>query len=175
MIEDDTARLHHELMGFVRAFGLLSQESTPCGQPMSPSDAHALTEITDGGCTQRDLVDRLHLDRSSVSRLVDRLVKRGWVQRTGGDDRRTVRLAATVDGQRAAAAVAAGGSARFAVLFDAVPAGQRAQVLDAIRLLTAAARTTGGHPRARPPLPTAASDAGLRTVTADEPGDDQSA
>ncbi len=79
--EQGTARLQHELMGFSRAFGLLSQETTLCGQPMSPSDAHPLTEIADNGCTQRDLVDHLHLDRSSVSsRLVDRLVKRGWVQ-----------------------------------------------------------------------------------------------
>jgi uncharacterized membrane protein len=37
--------------------------------------AHALTEIADGGVSQRDLVNWLHLDRSSVSRLVERLVR----------------------------------------------------------------------------------------------------
>lgn len=144
--DPDTARLQHELMGFIRAFGLLSQETTPCGQPMSPSDAHALTEVADGGRTQRELVDRLHLDRSSVSRLVDRLVKRGWVQRADGEDRRTVRLVATPEGSRVAGGVAAGRSDRFAALLDAVPPDQRAQVLDAIRLLTAAARSTGDMP-----------------------------
>lgn len=113
---------------------------------MAPSDAHALTEIADGGRTQRELVDRLHLDRSSVSRLVDRLVRRGWVQRVDGDDRRTVRLLATRAGEQVAAEVAAGRSTRFAALLDAVPPDRRDLVLDAIRLLTAAARSEGDLP-----------------------------
>jgi DNA-binding MarR family transcriptional regulator len=143
--EEDAARLQHELVGFVRAFGLLSQERTPCGQPMAPSDAHALTEIADGGRTQRELVDRLRLDRSSVSRLVDRLVTRGWVERVDAADRRTVRLVATAQGERVAAEVAASRSDRFAVLLDAIQPDQRALVLDALRLLTAAARSERGE------------------------------
>jgi DNA-binding MarR family transcriptional regulator len=142
--EDDAARLQHELVGFVRAFGLLSQERTPCGQPMAPSDAHALTEIADGGRTQRELVDRLHLDRSSVSRLVDRLAARGWVERANGPDRRTVRLLPTPAGRRVAADVAGARAKRFAALLEAVPADRRDEVLDAIRLLTVAAREHGG-------------------------------
>jgi DNA-binding MarR family transcriptional regulator len=142
--EDDAARLQHELVGFVRAFGLLSQERTPCGQPMAPSDAHALTEIADGGRTQRELVDRLHLDRSSVSRLVDRLAARGWVERATGPDRRTVRLLPTPAGRRVAADVANARAKRFAALLEAVPADRRYEVLDAIRLLTVAAREHGG-------------------------------
>jgi DNA-binding MarR family transcriptional regulator len=142
--EDDAARLQHELVGFVRAFGLLSQERTPCGQPMAPSDAHALTEIADGGRTQRELVDRLHLDRSSVSRLVDRLAARGWVERANGPDRRTVRLLPTPAGRRVAADVAGARAKRFAALLEAVPADRRGEVLDAIRLLTVAAREHGG-------------------------------
>jgi DNA-binding MarR family transcriptional regulator len=145
--EDDAGRLQHELVGFVRAFGLLSQERTPCGQPMAPSDAHALTEIADGGRTQRELVDRLRLDRSSVSRLVDRLVTRGWVQRVDAADRRTVRLVATAQGERVAAEVAASRSDRFTELLDAIPPDQRALVLDALRLLTAAARSEKGETR----------------------------
>ena len=142
--EDDAARLQHELVGFVRAFGLLSQERTPCGQPMAPSDAHALTEIADGGRTQRELVDRLHLDRSSVSRLVDRLAARGWVERANGPDRRTVRLLPTSAGRRVAADVAGARAKRFAALLEAVPVDRRDEVLDAIRLLTVAAREHGG-------------------------------
>jgi DNA-binding MarR family transcriptional regulator len=145
--EEDAARLQHELVGFVRAFGLLSQERTPCGQPMAPSDAHALTEIADGGRTQRELVDRLRLDRSSVSRLVDRLVTRGWVRRVDAADRRTVRLVATAQGERVAAEVAASRSDRFTELLDAIPSDQRALVLDALRLLTAAARSDKGETR----------------------------
>jgi DNA-binding MarR family transcriptional regulator len=147
-VEDEVlpaARLQQEVIGFIRAFGLLSSDRTPCGQPLAPSDAHALTEIvSDGGLTQRELVDRLHLDRSSVSRLVDRLVARGWVERANGPDRRTVQLLPTLAGRRIAADVAGARAKRFAALLEAVPAGRRDEVLDAIRLLTVAARKHGG-------------------------------
>jgi DNA-binding MarR family transcriptional regulator len=139
------AGLQREVIGFIRAFGLLASDRTPCGQPMAPSDAHALTEIvSDGGLTQRELVDRLHLDRSSVSRLVDRLVARGWVERANGPDRRTVRLLPTSAGRRVAADIAGARAARFAALLEAVPVDRRDEVLDAIRLLTVAARDKGG-------------------------------
>jgi DNA-binding MarR family transcriptional regulator len=139
------ARLQQEVVGFIRAFGLLSTDRTPCGQPMPPSDAHALTEIvSDGELTQRELVDRLHLDRSSVSRLVDRLVARGWVERADGPDRRTVRVLPTSAGRRVAAEIAGARAKRFAALLEAVPADRRHEVLEAIRLLTAAARHQGG-------------------------------
>lgn len=145
--DSDVARLQHVLVGFIREFGLLSTEQTPCGQPLAPSDAHALTEIAAGPVSQRELVDRLRLDRSSVSRLVDRLVSRGWVERTPGDDRRTVRLTATVPGRNAAARIAASRAQRFGALLDAVPPEHRDAVLDAIKLLTDAARTTDGGTR----------------------------
>jgi DNA-binding MarR family transcriptional regulator len=139
------ARLQQEVIGFIRAFGLLSTDRTPCGQPLAPSDAHALTEIvSDGGLTQRELVDRLRLDRSSVSRLVDRLVARGWVERANGPDRRTVRLLPTPAGRRVAADVAEARAKRFATLLEAVPPDRRGEVIDAIRLLTVAAREHGG-------------------------------
>lgn len=141
------ARLQHELVGFIRAFGLLSTEQTPCGQPLAPSDAHALTEIAAGPVSQRDLVVRLRLDRSSVSRLVDRLVSRGWVERIPGYDRRTVRLAATDRGRTVAARIATSRGQRFGALLDAVPPDQRETVLDAIKMLTDAARTTDGGTR----------------------------
>jgi DNA-binding MarR family transcriptional regulator len=142
---DPGAQLQDEVVGFIRAFGLLSPDQTPCGQPMAPSDAHALTEVVaGGGLTQRELVDRLRLDRSSVSRLVDRLVARGWVERADGPDRRTVRLVPTEAGRAVTAQVAGTRAQRFAELLEAIPADRRDDVLTAMRLLTAAARERGG-------------------------------
>ena len=125
--------------------GLLSSDLTPCGHRMAPSDAHALTEIAEGELSQRELVGRLHLDRSSVSRLVDRLVKRGWVARAGGtEDRRTIQLSATPAGHRLAGEIAQSRSQRFDRLMNAVPPERRSDVLEALRLLTAAAHSNGG-------------------------------
>lgn len=142
--DHEAARLQHDLVGFIRAFGLLSTERTPCGQPMPPSDAHALTEIADGPTAQRELVGRLGLDRSSVSRLVDRLAARGWIERSAGTDRRTVRLTATDTGRSVAANIADSREQRFAALLEGVPPEHRGAVIDAIKLLTDAARTHGG-------------------------------
>jgi DNA-binding MarR family transcriptional regulator len=72
-------------------------------------------------------------------------VTRGWVQRVDAADRRTVRLVATAQGERVAAEVAASRSDRFTELLDAIPSDQRALVLDALRLLTAAARYERGE------------------------------
>lgn len=139
-----SARLQHDLMGFIRAFGLLSADQTPCGQTMSPSDAHALTELAGSEMSQRELVDRLHLDRSSVSRLVERLVSRGWVERAGGNgDRRTIQLRATSAGEEVAADIARSRSQRFDALLNAVPPDRRSDVVEAMRLLAAAARAQG--------------------------------
>lgn len=140
------ARFQHDVMGFIRAFGLLSSDQTPCGQRLAPSDAQALTEIAGGELQQRELVDVLQLDRSSVSRLVDRLVDRGWVRRSGGThDRRTVRLTATPAGQRFAEQIAQARSRRFTALLNAVPPERRNEVLEAIGLLTEAARANGNE------------------------------
>jgi DNA-binding MarR family transcriptional regulator len=49
----------------------------------------------EGGRTQAALAERLLVDAPAVSRLVDRLVEDGLVQRCAGEDRRCVRLEVT--------------------------------------------------------------------------------
>src|SRR5690348_3502149 len=77
-----TPVLQSRLMALVRALGLLDAERTPCGQPMSPSAAHALTELSESvALTQTELGSRLRLEKSTISRLVGQLEGRGWVER----------------------------------------------------------------------------------------------
>jgi len=53
------------------------------------------------GISMRELSERLYLHVSTVSGIVDRLVKRGYVVRERSDeDRRIVRLQVTADGRR---------------------------------------------------------------------------
>jgi DNA-binding MarR family transcriptional regulator len=66
----EAARLHELLMDVVRAAGLLQPDQTVAGQPVSLSQAFALHELdTDTPLSQRDLAERLRLEKSSVSRL----------------------------------------------------------------------------------------------------------
>lgn len=138
------AALEQRLVSFVRAFGLHQPETTPCGQPMSVSEAHALAELhRHSSLGQKDLGALLRLEKSTVSRLVAKLDRRGWVQRAGSPtDARAVVLGLTPAGRRVATQLAGAREDRLARLLDAIPAGDRPLVLAALEILSDAA---GNH------------------------------
>lgn len=144
----DTARaLQESVQGFVRSFGLLVTKQTPCGQPVSPSIAHALMlllarQAADVATYQHELAELLGLDRSSVHRLCARLESDGRVkQEPAPHDARTRRIQLTASGQRLAATIQAASLQRFSRIVDAIPASKRQALLEALELLTAAVLT----------------------------------
>jgi DNA-binding MarR family transcriptional regulator len=129
------------LMRFVRNFGLHQPDRTPCGQPLSVSEAHAMVEIArKGQLRQVELARRLRLEKSTVSRLVTNLVGRGWVHRQAADsDGRGVLLVLTDAGATAAARQADARRDRLSTLLDRIPDDQRAAVVRALQTLAEAA------------------------------------
>lgn len=127
-------------MTFVRAFGLHQPDQTPCGQPIGVSEAHALAELAKGeGLSQRDLVTRLRLEKSTVSRLVSGLQKREWVERRAHpSDGRAYHLFLTGEGERVARKVAAARRQKFESLLRALPETQRPAVITALSHLVEA-------------------------------------
>jgi DNA-binding MarR family transcriptional regulator len=78
----EAARLHELLMDVVRAAGLLHPDQTVAGHPVSLSQAFALHELdTDTPLSQRDLAERLRLEKSSVSRLAAEMERKGLLVR----------------------------------------------------------------------------------------------
>ena len=141
-----TEEIADALLGFVRGVGLHRPDVTPCGTPVPVAEAHALIELTGGPMGQKELGHRLDLAKSTVSRLVSQLERRGWVERWPDDaDGRAARLALTAEGRTAAERLAAARRQRFAALLTAVPTAERGAVLDALGTLTAAARGTDPH------------------------------
>ncbi len=129
--------LAQRVVAFVRAFGLHQPERTPCGEPISVSQAHALTELAAQPLTQAELARRLRLDRSVASRLADALSGRGWLRRQRHPhDQRAVQLVLTDAGHRAADRLAGARRARMATLLDGVPADELDAVLRALDVLT---------------------------------------
>ena len=122
---------------FVRRFGLLAGDQTPCGKPLPASDAHALMcllEAGEPGLQQSALVAQLGIDKSTASRLVARLSDRGHVTsaQTPGDGRaRPIRL--TRKGVRIAREINDASTRRFAALLKNVPARRRSDVILALR------------------------------------------
>jgi len=131
------------VVSFVRSFGLHRPERTPCGFAAGVADAHALSELAGGPIRQSELVARLGLTKSTVSRLVEGLVDRGWAERDSvSDDGRGVMVRLTPAGREAADRLAAARARRMVALLDAVPAERRAEVIEVLALLKEAARAS---------------------------------
>ena len=139
----ETDRLADAVVSFVRSFGLHRPERTPCGFDAGVAEAHALAELSDGPLRQVDLVDRLGLAKSTVSRLVSGLADRGWVERQGvDDDGRGVAVTLTRAGGQAASRLRRARTQRMQALLAAVPPERRSDVIEALQLLEKAARVS---------------------------------
>jgi len=139
-VDPATHALQARITAFVRGFGLHQPDATPCGQPIPVSEAYALAELDrDGPLAQHDLGARLRLEKSTVSRLVGQLEKRGWLTRGRRDaDGRVVWLEVTDAGRTAAANLATARAVRFTALLEAIPDDKRAAVIDALDTLVEA-------------------------------------
>jgi DNA-binding MarR family transcriptional regulator len=101
-LHDDSEGLHGLVMELVRATGLLQPDQLLVpGETVSMSQGFALHELdTDTPLSQQDLADRLHLEKSSVSRMAAELARRGLIVRERDpDNRRFYRLRITPEGR----------------------------------------------------------------------------
>jgi DNA-binding MarR family transcriptional regulator len=143
----EVARLRAGVRQFVKAFGLLSTDRTPCGTPISLSCAYALVHLLEAGRiagapTQRELARTLHVDKSTVARLCAKMERDGLVlQRRDEHDARVRRLSLTARGRRLAERVETASHARHTELLAAVPVSARASLLRGLETLSAAAST----------------------------------
>lgn len=125
------------MIALVRALGLHQPDRTPCGQPISVAEAHGLLELSrEPGLSQSGLAARLRLEKSSVSRIVTSLEKRGWVTRVRDPlDTRIVHVYLTADGLLATARLSASRQAKFERIFAGIPAAKRDAVLASLDTL----------------------------------------
>lgn len=134
---------------FLRSFGLLASDQTPCGTPISTSYAHGLVVLLERGhrgerSTQQELGEALGIDKSNVARLCAKMQRAGHVtQERSATDGRARLLALTPSGRRLAGRVQAASRDRFAQLFAALPSDEtRASVVAALQALNGAITTT---------------------------------
>lgn len=142
MSHSSPPELQNQLIALIRAFGLHRLEQTPCGQPVAVTEAHALMELSlEEPLSQSELVQRLGLEKSSISRLVRILEKRDWIVRSRYEpDRRVVQILLTTAGQQAAEQLAAARREKFDRVLAAIPKAQRAQVCESLDILLEAIR-----------------------------------
>ncbi len=106
------------------------------GTDLPPSAVHALIEIdASDGISARDLGGRLRLEKSSVSRMLRKLVVSGDViEEPGAEDARTKRLTLSAAGRKRVAEIHAFARAQVAGALEQLPSERHRTVLDGLRL-----------------------------------------
>lgn len=142
IIDSPEAVFQEYMVQLIRTLALHRPDETPCGQPVSVGEAHALLEIArQPGMTQNGLATRLRLEKSTVSRVVGMLERRGWIRRERDErDTRFIRLHLTRRGISANIKIADSRRVKSDRLFGALPAGHRATIVKSLALLLEAAR-----------------------------------
>lgn len=99
-LERDAAELYDALSELTRVYAFRDRDRICCFD-VSVSQCYALESVVRrDGPTLNDLAAELYLDKSTASRVVDALERKGYVLRTPHpSDRRAVRLEATDEGR----------------------------------------------------------------------------
>jgi DNA-binding MarR family transcriptional regulator len=144
--------LRNAVREFVRAFGLLSTNNTPCGVPMHVSEAHALMELKarherNEPPTLADLRNTLQIDKSNISRLCKRLQSKGLVHCHPCDvDGRAKRIVLTDEGFQLATLVDDASLRRFSELVAALPDSASISIVKSVESLTRAIQSVATEP-----------------------------
>jgi DNA-binding MarR family transcriptional regulator len=139
MEQDTLLELRTTVQKFVKHFGLLEQSITPCGYSLSLSQVFALQELESKTLSVGVLADLLLLDRSSVSRLVDQLVKANFVLRViNENNRRETLLSLTEKGSTTIHKVRQQSIHFYGKVLHDVPENDQRTIVDGIKMFTSA-------------------------------------
>jgi DNA-binding MarR family transcriptional regulator len=147
-LDRDAEALHEALSGLVRLYQFRDRDKICCFD-VSVTQSHAVQTLTrEGPMTLGDLANRLYLEKSTASRVVDALERKGYVERAPHpDDGRALRLSATVAGRRLVEKIRASLVAEAReVISDLSPAVRREGAGLLRRLTQVAARRMGRAP-----------------------------
>ena len=100
-LTEDAAAVHQALNELVRVYQFRDRDRICC-YDVSVTQCYALEAVvTEEPLTLNELAARLYLDKSTASRIVDGLEKKGLVERRQSpEDRRALQLVATDEGRR---------------------------------------------------------------------------
>jgi MarR family transcriptional regulator, 2-MHQ and catechol-resistance regulon repressor len=139
-LERDAAALQAAVAELVRVYQFRDRDRICC-HDVSVTQCHALEALVENGPMRlSSLAQRLFLDKSTTSRVVGTLVKKGYVeQRADADDGRATALLATPGGRRLHKRITADLVAQQKELLQDLDPDVRAGVVNVIRRLAGAA------------------------------------
>ena len=141
-------RLHHLLMDLVQVGGLLQADQAVPGHQISLSQVFALHELdTDGGLSQGELAQRLHLEKSSASRMAADLERKALLARERDPaNRRLYRLRLTDTGRALHTRIGAEFHERQVRWFAALTPAERDALLTGLSALVRVMRADAARP-----------------------------
>lgn len=79
---NNSQQFQEQIVALTRAFGWHRPMSTPCGKPVTIAEAHTLLALSQcAPLTQKELGKQLRLAKSTVSRVVAKLISRQWLEK----------------------------------------------------------------------------------------------
>jgi MarR family transcriptional regulator, lower aerobic nicotinate degradation pathway regulator len=122
----------------------VAAEMRRSSRPLAPAQMGSLMRIGAGPCSMSELARHQAVSLPTISRSVDMLVRRGWVERGAGrSDRRQSMVRLTPRGRRVLANMKQRAELHVAETLAPLGAGERAQLVTALRMLTAVLSVPG--------------------------------
>ena len=139
----DTKQLQDLFGEFLQALGLHRPDQMPTGFSITLSEMFALMELAAGApMSQQVLAEHLHLEKSTVSRLIKHLEQRGWVKRVRDlHDTRMFRLHLSEAGHEQACRLARSLAERHQRLLAALKPDEQEALAYGLSALVRALRT----------------------------------
>lgn len=144
MVDDKSANIFREIIKTcVRKLGLLQKADAACCG-ITVAQCHTLVEISRGdGLSLNELSESLTLDKSTMSRTVDNLVKTGLVARKiDNADRRYTKITLTAKGVEMVEVINSSMEDYFERILCSIPKEKREAVVEALPYLLTAVRDT---------------------------------
>ena len=130
-----TAGVVDDLVVLCRLFGMYEREQVCCGT-VTVQQCVVLQSLLDGPREVGALAESVGSSPSAMTRLIDGLVKRGWIERSrDANDRRRVHARLTDAGRAEAETLRGRTAAAVDAVLANVPAAKRAQVIESLRLV----------------------------------------
>jgi DNA-binding MarR family transcriptional regulator len=131
-----------DVIAFYRMFASFEREEICCGT-VSPAQCVLLQTLTEGEWDVSSLAFQARVTKSAMTRLIDGLETRDWVEREKAeDDGRRVLVKLTSDGKKEAKRLRDLTEQSINTILETIPRAERQQVVRSIRLLRDAAERT---------------------------------
>lgn len=131
-----------DVIAFCRMFAVFERDQICCGS-VTPSQCVLLQTLREGDWDVSTLASHTNVTKGAMTRLIDGLVRRGFVARNRAeDDGRRVWISLTASGQTEAKRLEQLTETSIATIMSRIPEEERDQVMRSIHLLRQATEET---------------------------------